>query len=96
MKRFLIFSLIFCLVIGLFFVNKKVTIVSDYNYKLDDNSLSCPGSATCCESGYNVMCHMVDPIKNYHVLSVLLYSSLHLSSYFISHSYNKLSTSLAR
>lgn len=67
MKRFLIFSLIFCLVIGLFFVNKKVTIVSDYNYKLDDNSLSCPGSATCCESGYNVMCHMVDPIKNYHV-----------------------------
>ena len=30
---------------------------------------SCPGSSTCCESGYNVMCHMVEPLKNYAVTS---------------------------
>lgn len=31
----------------------------------------CPGVSGCCESGYNVMCHMVDPMKNYRVTDVV-------------------------
>lgn len=32
---------------------------------------TCKGSASCCESGYNVMCHMTDPLKKYHVTDVV-------------------------
>lgn len=31
--------------------------------------VSCPGSSTCCESGYNIMCHMAEPLKGYHITS---------------------------
>lgn len=31
--------------------------------------VSCPGSSTCCESGYNIMCHMMEPLKGYNITS---------------------------
>lgn len=66
MKRFgIVCLLISILLFGMGNVSKK-NIVNEYKYRLDNN-LSCPGSATCCESGYNIMCHMVDPIKQYYV-----------------------------
>lgn len=70
MKKF-INVLLICLVLMFIGIEKDVVITSTYGFKLDANEASCPGSATCCESGYNVMCHMVDPIKNYHVTSTV-------------------------
>lgn len=48
---------------------KKFSITTERNNLLFASAITetCPGSSSCCETGYNVMCHMVDPIKNYYV-----------------------------
>ena len=52
--------------------NKSFSIRTESLIKMDDNEEGyCPGVSNCCESGYNVMCHMVDPIKNYRVTDVV-------------------------
>lgn len=50
-------------------VEKKFSITNERNKLLFDSAITapCPGSSSCCETGYNVMCHMTDPIKNYYV-----------------------------
>lgn len=45
--------------------------VSANMYTPEEINATCKGSASCCESGYNVMCHMADPIKNYRVTDVV-------------------------
>lgn len=49
--------------------DKKFVYTSENNKMLLDSVITdtCPGASSCCETGYNVMCHMVDPIKNYNV-----------------------------
>lgn len=43
--------------------------INENKFANDVINASCPGSSTCCESGYNVMCHMVEPLKHYAVTS---------------------------
>lgn len=40
-------------------------------YTKEEIIATCKGSASCCESGYNIMCHMTDPIKNYNVTDIV-------------------------
>ena len=49
--------------------DKKFVYTNENNKMLLDSVITdtCPGASSCCETGYNVMCHMVDPIKNYYV-----------------------------
>lgn len=52
--------------------NNSFSIQTESIVKLDDKEEGyCPGVSNCCESGYNVMCHMTDPLKKYHVTDVV-------------------------
>jgi len=61
-KKKIIFSFIFILI---------VNITNVYAYTDEEINNICEGTANCCESGYNVMCHMVDPIRNYNVSDIV-------------------------
>lgn len=72
MKKKICLLIIIILFSFCYFNNSSFSITTESIIKMEDNEEGyCPGVSSCCESGYNVMCHMTDPIKNYNVTDVV-------------------------